>query len=245
MARARPQGPARQHAGQYDLHLIAGERCAEAVAHSATKREKCIGHKEKGTVTFSTSLWGLHPGSGLGAGARASTNSTADEIQSDPQTQMSTMFAWAGFRLGISYEAELRCLRLEIRTSGTRVLCGCTLLRLRIGGAVGHSSCCLPLVAGILDRGSSACDHGRTDSFFFLDLSVLSNPVPALGPAFRSHITRVRDSTSPCQASHVAGAHVLPSKPRERPRARFFREYGNFLVLPSWAPQRRLGGETR
>ena len=153
------------------------------------------GHKEKGTVTFSTSLWGLHPGSGLGAGARASTISTADEIQSDPQTQMSTMFAWAGFRLGISYEAELRCLRPEIRTSGTRVLCGCPVLRLRVGGAVGRSSCCLPLVAGILDRGSSACDHGRTDSFFFLDLSVLSNPVPALGPAFRSHVTRVRDSS--------------------------------------------------
>ena len=126
--------------------------------------------QEKGTVTFSTSLWGLHPGSGPGAGARASTISTADEIQSDPQTQMSTMFAWAGFRLGISYEAELRCLRPEIRTSGTRVLCGCPVLRssLRVGGAVGRSSCCLPLVAWILDRGSSACDRSRENWFFFL-----------------------------------------------------------------------------
>ena len=109
------------------------------------------GRREKGTVTFSTSLWGLNPGSGPGAGARAGTISTADEIQSDPQTQMSTMFAWAGFRLGISYEAELRCLRPEIRTSGTRVLCGCPVLRLRVGGAVGRSSCCLSLVAGIFD----------------------------------------------------------------------------------------------
>ncbi len=106
---------------------------------------------------------------------------------------MSAMFAWAGLRLGISYEAELRRLRPEIQTSGTRVLCGCPVLRLRVGGSVGRSSCCLSLVAGILARDYRACDLGRSDSFFSLDLSVLSNTVPALGPAFRSHITRVKN----------------------------------------------------
>ena len=131
-------------------------------------------------------------------GRRGSRGSgIADEIQSDPSTRMSAMFAWAGLHLGISYEAELRCLRPEIRPSGTGVLCGCNVLRLRIGGTVERSSCCLSLVAGILDMGLGACDHGRTNSYFSLDLSVLSNHVPAPGPSFRSYVTRVRYSSLP------------------------------------------------
>ena len=107
---------------------------------------------------------------------RASTISTADEIQSDPSTPMSTMYARSGVRLGIPYEAELRGVRPEIRTSGTRVFLGCTVLLIWVGGDVGRSSCGLLLVAGVLVGDYRPCDHGRTDSFFSLDLSVLASP---------------------------------------------------------------------
>ena len=132
---------------------------------------------------------------------------------------MSAMFAWSGLHLRISYEAELRCLQPEIRPSGTGVLCGCNVLRLRIGGTVERSSCCLSLVAGILNMGLGACDHGRTNSFFSLDLSVLSNHVPAPGPSFRSYVNPgallkpsylASHVSAPSQIEEIMGMHWFP-----------------------------------
>ena len=115
--------------------------------------------------------------------------STTDEIQSDPSTPMSAMYARSGVRVGIPYETELRGVRPEIRAPGTRVFLGCTVLLIWVGGAIGRSSSGLLLVARRLVSGYRPFDRGRNDPLFFLDLSVFASPVPALGPGIRSDVT--------------------------------------------------------